>query len=277
MKTISENVEPTEKVTTTGSCPIIVGGCHRSGTSLVRRILNAHSRIYCGPEVKFFRDFYNDYFKDPIRHLRFATTARAVLPEEEVLEVLGGAFIELHKRAAAKHSKARWADKNPENVLYLNQWSQLLGDNWVFVHVVRNPLDTIASMKESKFPLTIPSELDDRIAFYLRYNQSGLEFEKHAPQRYFRLVYDVLVNQPEKAIDELMGWLGESFEPVQVTFNSVTHVLGMEDPKVGETAGVHNTSVDRWKTILTDEESKRISVVCDPFWQQVSGVPLTVA
>ena len=30
--------------------PIIVGGCFRSGTSLVRRLLNAHSRIFCGPD-----------------------------------------------------------------------------------------------------------------------------------------------------------------------------------------------------------------------------------
>ncbi|MBI3997802.1 MAG: sulfotransferase [Armatimonadetes bacterium] len=50
------------------SWPIIIGGCPRSGTSLVRRILNAHSRIYSGPEVKFFRDFSGDYPNDPLRH-----------------------------------------------------------------------------------------------------------------------------------------------------------------------------------------------------------------
>ena len=49
--------------------PIIVGGCHRSGTSLVRRLLNAHSRIYCGPEVKFFRDFFKDERDDIILEL----------------------------------------------------------------------------------------------------------------------------------------------------------------------------------------------------------------
>jgi hypothetical protein len=45
--------------------PIIIGGCHRSGTSLLRRILNARSRIHCGPEIKFLRDFHGDYYGDP--------------------------------------------------------------------------------------------------------------------------------------------------------------------------------------------------------------------
>src|SRR5690242_443217 len=107
--------------------PIIIGGCHRSGTSLMRRLLNAHSRIYCGPEVKFFRDFYNDYaLKDPLKKVRYMFSARAILSEDELLEVLGESFIELHVRAARQSGKARWADKNPENVLYAAEWTRLL-------------------------------------------------------------------------------------------------------------------------------------------------------
>jgi len=72
--------------------PIIIGGCHRSGTSLIRRILDSHSRIHCGPEVKFFRAFYEDCFDDPLRHLRFISSVRVLLPEDDLLEILGQAF-----------------------------------------------------------------------------------------------------------------------------------------------------------------------------------------
>src|SRR5580765_1922451 len=39
----------------TGSCasPIFVVGCQRSGTSLLRRILDSHPSIACPPESKF--------------------------------------------------------------------------------------------------------------------------------------------------------------------------------------------------------------------------------
>jgi Sulfotransferase family len=176
--------------------PIIIGGCHRSGTSLVRRILNAHSHIYCGPEAKFFRDFYGDYVSDPVGHARFMSSARAILPEADLLEVLGRAFINLHERAAARACKMRWADKNPENVLYLNQWQQLLGDGWLMIHVVRNPLDTLASIEEVKFPLAIPAQLYERIQFYRRYTQAGLDFSKEHPERYHRVLYEQLVSSP---------------------------------------------------------------------------------
>jgi hypothetical protein len=87
--------------------PIIIGGCHRSGTSLIRRVLNAHSRINCGPEVKFFRDFYGDYSNDPLRHLRFTSSARAILPEDELLELLGGTFVDSSGKAAVGRQESR--------------------------------------------------------------------------------------------------------------------------------------------------------------------------
>ena len=68
--------------------PIVVGGCHRSGMSLVRRLPDAHPRIHCGPEVPFFGDFYGNYLGDALHHLRF-THARSLPFEDESLEILG--------------------------------------------------------------------------------------------------------------------------------------------------------------------------------------------
>lgn len=238
--------------------PIIIGGCHRSGTSLIRRILNAHSRIYCGPEVKFFRDFYGDYLNDPISHARFMTSARAILPEADLLEVLGRAFIALHERAAARAGKPRWADKNPENALHLNQWQQLLGDGWLFIHVVRNPLDTLASIAEIRFPFALPTELVARIAFYRRYTQAGLDFGTAHPDRYFRLVYERLVHAPQETLEDLMQWLDEAFEPSQLDFNKFPQQSGLEDPKIASTSEIHTESIGRWPTILSNEEARSI-------------------
>lgn len=237
---------------------IVVGGCHRSGTSLVRRILNAHSRIYCGPEVKFFRDFYSDYLHDSIRHDRFFLSARAILPEDDLLAVFGRAYLDVQETAAKRAGKARWADKNPENVLYLDAWTQLLGDEWVFIQVTRNPLDTLASIKEVQFPQSIPPGLDDRIAFYRRYTQAGLDFGQAHPHRSYRLVYERLVREPIEAIQQLMSWLGEPFETGQINFNDYPHQFGLEDPKVGNTSEVHGQSVGRWASAFTPAEARHI-------------------
>lgn len=262
--------EGSQETPAQNTLPIIVGGCYRSGTSMLRRMLNAHPRIYCGPEVKFFRDFYGDYVNDPIRHGRFLSSARRMLSDTVLLRVLGQSFVTLHKWAAARAEKPRWADKNPENVLYLEDWQQLLGDDWLFVHMVRNPLDTLASIKEAEFPRVIPPELDKRIEIYKRYTQAGLDFAERHPERYYRVVYEEMAEQPERVLSELMQWLGEELDPVQLDFNSANHQKGLEDPKVSHTTTVHSGSVGRWKELLTAEEADEITRECEPLWRQVS-------
>jgi hypothetical protein len=249
--------------------PIVVGGCHRSGTSVLRRILDAHSRIHCGPEVKFFRDFYGDYFDDELAPYRFPRTARAILPEDELLDVLGQAFVSVHERAAALAGKPRWADKAPENVLYAEQWQRLLGDAWLLVHVVRNPLDTLGSIDGAGMPLTFPAGLDARIEFYRRYTEAGLDFETRRPERYRRVVYEELVADPESVLGGLMAWLGEALEPLQLSFNDVPHQAGLEDPAVAETTGVHGEVVGSWRARLTAEEAEAVWAATADLWERV--------
>jgi hypothetical protein len=238
--------------------PIIVGGCHRSGTSLVRRILNAHSSIYCGPEIKFFKDWYGDYINDPIKHARFIQSARSILPEEELFSLMGKTFIELHVRAAEMNHKRRWADKNPENVLYLPQWQQLLGNAWCFVQVVRNPLDTLGSMAEANFKYTVPSGLEAQIEFYKLYSEAGMNYYEAHPDRSYRIIYERLVESPREEIERLMHWLGERAEPNQLHFNSVTHQAGLEDPKVQKTQKIHTDQIGRWKNDFASHEVQMI-------------------
>jgi hypothetical protein len=247
----------------------VVGGCHRSGTSVIRRVLDAHSRIHCGPEVKFFRDFYDDYFDDPLASYRFARTARAILPEDDLLEILGQAFVVLHERAAQRAGKPRWADKAPENVVYAEQWQQLLGDEWLMLHVVRNPLDTLASMESARMPRTFPPNLDGRIAFYRRYTEAGLAFGESYPDRYVRMVYEEFVTQSETALGTMMTRLGEVLEPQQLAFNDVSHQWGLEDRRIEETSTVHAERVRRWPENLTSEEARAIwNSTCD-LWERI--------
>lgn len=251
--------------------PIVVGGCHRSGTSLVRRMLDAHTRIHCGPEVPFLRDFHGAYRADPLARLRFASAARSILPEDELLDVLGAAFVEIHERAAAAAGKARWADKAPENILYAADWERLLGDRWLLVHVVRNPLDTLASMVEHPFRLTLPPDLDGRIEAWLAFTEAGLAFGDAHPARYRRVVYEQLTGDPTSILAGLIEWLGERLEPVQLDFNAIDHQTGLEDPKIARTDAVHRDSVGRWKAAFSEQEAARIWRLSEAVWRRIDG------
>lgn len=247
--------------------PIIIGGCLRSGTSLIRRIINSHSRIYCGPEVKFFRDFYNDYFDDPLAHIRFLGSARKLIPEETLLAIAGAAFVKILKTAARNEGKYRWADKCPENMFYLNQWDNLLQGNWQLLHVFRNPLDTIASFRKVKFPLSIPADLNNQILFYRRYIEVAIDHLEIGNLQTYPIQYEKLVLQPKQEIRKMMNWLGEPFEEQQLKFNEKKHQEGLEDPKIKHTSQIVSSQIGRWQETLSRDEAKTVWDETNDLWK----------
>ncbi len=242
-----------------------MGGCPRSGTSLVRRILGSHSRIHCGPEVKFFADLNGAPEPDPAH---FMPSALALWGRGALLEVLGRGFVELHERAARVAKKPRWADKVPENVLQWRDWQGLLADSWLLVQVVRNPLDTLASLQEARFP-ELPGDLGSQIVLYREYIEAGAEFKAEHPDRYLLVVYEELVTRPHEALAALMSSLGEILEPEQLRFNQQPHEPGIEDFKVQYTDAIHDDSLHRWPEVLSVADAEMIWDLTHDLWTEI--------
>ena len=93
--------------------PIVLGGCGRSGTTLLRMMLDSHRRICCGPESSLFRRRAVDtrwladrfgFGHDEVRAIYDAAASRPAFIE-------GFAGLCMHKAV-----KARWAEKTPRNI-----------------------------------------------------------------------------------------------------------------------------------------------------------------
>jgi hypothetical protein len=235
--------------------PIIVGGFYRSGTTLLRRILDAHSRIHCGPEVKFFKDFYGDYRDDPLAHARFFASARSYpVPEGWLLETFGRAFVAFHERAAQAAGKRRWADKNPENVLFLDAWESILPEGFFFIDVVRDPYDALASLVEIGFAKAVPAGFPEKVDLYARFRDAGARYLKAHPDNAVQISYEALARAPEQTVRDLMERLGEPFEPAMLSaINAPERGTGIEDPKAGTQASVHDRSVGRGARDLPED------------------------
>ena len=141
--------------------PIFVAGCHRSGTSVLRRSLDSHPRISAGPEETTL--FWLARCDDELGQERRSGYG---VYEEEWLAMVRAMSETFHLRYAASAAKTRWALKLPENVLVIDFLDKLYPDCQI-IHIVRNPRDVIASNRRKYGPRK-DSFYGERWAHYVR-------------------------------------------------------------------------------------------------------------
>ncbi len=138
--------------------PFFILGCVRSGTTLLRDILRTSTRLECPEETQYYRwgqpfgnnGFINHVLKPPLlqRHRKMDKVDEHLF--EELMETsisrrnLQDRYMDAYLAGQSKEG-VRWFDKSPQNVYGL----PLLSHDYPsakFVHIVRNPLNVVASL-----------------------------------------------------------------------------------------------------------------------------------
>jgi len=226
----------------TGEPPIFILGVHRSGTTLVRLILDSHSRIACPPE-SFFLLPLAGVLSDPksVEGLTAMGFAR-----EHVLQRLREAASYFFEMYAASRSKPRWADKTPSYVGILDFIEGLYGPACRYVIIYRHGLDaacSIAGMGIRDVEPHIQACQGDAHAGAARYwaEQCGklLDFQARHASRCFELRYEQLARDPEPDLRRLFEFLGERWEPEVLRFHEKPHDhwVGLQDATAASTKG----------------------------------------
>lgn len=236
--------------------PIIIGGSHRSGTTLVRRLLNGHPHIACPLEIKFHKDLLQQFPNDPLAHGRLGASINALgLAQEEWLDEFGRALVRCHEISAFRQGKRRWADKNPENSLNIEHWDRLLKEQLHFLLVVRHPFDILASMAEIGMPRVLPSTLIERAWHVKNYIESGLAYLDSHSSRASMLCYEDLVTSPEITMTTFLSNIGEEFYPEMIfELGSKRHGVGLEDPKAADRYTISMHNIGRWRNSFNSKE-----------------------
>ncbi len=139
--------------------PIFIIGSGRSGTTLLRNMLNAHPRIHIAFEPHFYwyrslyrkrrpaREFLDYYFQTP--HFRWQRVdpdrVLAALPEPLARADLGLAFAAILRERAARYGRVRFGDKTPAHAASLPQIFKDFPEARA-IHIVRDPRATAASL-----------------------------------------------------------------------------------------------------------------------------------
>lgn len=238
---------------------IIIGGTPRSGTTLVRRILDRHPALCCGPETSIL-------LPGGMRLEQVAAAYRMPIAELRAMMASSssqGAFVDMFAdRYRRERDRPRWAEKTPLNVLCFD-WVLDRFPEARIVHVIRDGRDVVCSMRQHPDRRWVdgvevkelrPQPVDVYMRRWVRDTQAGIA--RRGDPRYLEVRYEELVEDPERVMRELVGALGEEWVPA---------VLVDRTPSGGKRAHagsrITTSSVGRWRQDLTSDEQRRVQAI----------------
>lgn len=256
---------------------VFIVGCPRSGTTLLQRMVDAHSQIAIPNREQHWISKLMRRGKvapdglatpDLLSELGTDKRFRRLLPDEWAVQSLAAElplpYPRFVTRALDRHGELKGkrlvGEKTPHHVHYLPLFHELWPDTR-FVHLIRDGRDVALSMRDWK-PSNRPGRLaswdDDPITtaavVWDRHVRRGMEHgEVIGPALYCELRYETLVAEPEAECRRLCDFLDVGFETAMLRFHE-----GRErpDPRLSAkkawrpvTSGLRD-----WRTDLREDE-----------------------
>jgi len=271
---------------------IIILGTPRSGTTLLRRLLDAHPNITCPAETCLFsacaRFLHSERVADGLDFGVLTGLAFAGFEAEAVRDRLREFAFAFKREHASRAGKARWAEKTAVDAFHVDKIEALCDDTVQYVCLVRHGLDVACSMRDlSDRGFTYLSEIHEYIKQYPRpleafahawvdVNRSLLEFVERHPDNCMLLRYEQLVADPQHEMQRLLDFLGEPWHEglLQAGLEN-RQDAGLGDWKTYDRTGIDAASVGSWKSLPRLIVST-LGRICNPVLQSCGYEPVDV-
>lgn len=235
---------------------LFVIGAPRSGTTLLMRMLNAHSAVHTRPEPHLLTPlaelgYYSHVEKaayDPLQAALSAKQFVADLPngEADYLDALRAYTDVLYGRMLEASGRRYFVDKTPAYALILPFLTKLY-PRARYVVITRHPFAVFSSYAKSFF------DNDWEVAhahnpLLERYVPAVARFLREGGVPHVHLRYEALVSDPEAHLQRLCAYAEIDFEPGMITYGSAPlDAKGLGDPiGVGRHSRPTTASLDTW-------------------------------
>ena len=216
--------------------PIFIVGCERSGTTMLRLMLNEHSNIALPPQTKFSRKLYkrrmlfgdlsNGENKDKIIDwmLERETSTKLIDLKLDLghlrkswddCTTIGKITGTVFQQYSQTRHKSRWGDKRPYYIRYIPQLLKLYPDARI-IHVIRNGHDCIASLKRMPWwkKNSIHSMLNWRHSIRMGVKASGA-----FKDQFLEVRYEDIVRHPENQLKIICDFINVKYESGMLDFH----------------------------------------------------------
>jgi len=247
--------------------PILLVGTMRSGTTLLRLILDSHERLALADESGFLRAVaaartIPDQHDGPGWYRRYGVT------DEDMNARLRAFYDGVFADWARGKGAVRWGDKTPFHINHLPVAAEVFPDAQI-VGIVRHPGAVVASQLRRGIPFS------DALRHWR--NQNGRLLRAAGRQdlrrRLVVLRYEDLVADPEPVLRALLRFLGEPWSPDLLRHHEVQRERGA--PRLAEGGTRTGDAIDparnaRWLEELSAAQRRELAEVTAPL-RQVFG------
>lgn len=226
----------------TGPTPIFIVGMHRSGTTLLERILAGHTRVTDAGELY---DFTTQMRYATDHHCRGVIDATIV---QRAGAVDFGAVGQRYLDGARWRARGRpfFTDKLPSNFLNLGFIARALPQAKI-LHMVRDPLDTCLSNLRELFSDACAYSYDqiELADYYREYRQLMAHWHAVLPGRILDVSYDDLVQDSAASAQRVMAFCGLAFEPDALAIERRSGAVATaSSPQIHQ--GIHRRGLAAW-------------------------------
>ncbi len=237
--------------------PIFIGGAGRSGTSLLRTILNAHSRIAIGAEFKV-TPMIAQFWRQLSQH-REHLQEYFFVEQDDINAAVGDLIQSLLHKFHEHSGKPRLGEKTPNNVMVFPQLHGIFPKS-PLLHIIRDGRDVVRSLLQQNWqsrtngdPVAIIQDPEAATAYWKKAvtaGQRAAQQSKTLRQRHLEIRYEDLVTEPENIVRQVLDHIGEPWEPEVLCFHE------KDDPSVYENIHrpISDASVGKWKSELTSDQ-----------------------
>lgn len=265
--------------------PIFLVGCGRSGTTLLKELLNQSNELHILKESAFIPILYlkkNKYgdFTEETQRSEFifdlkstSRTSKEVafeifsLTEEKALSLLeknaplkySEAISTLFSHVAKANGKEVWGDKTPLYVNHINLLHTLFPKAKI-IHLIRDPRDVASSIRKAGWSSTIREA-----AFIWKRNVSnGLEGRKLNSEAYYEISYEKLILNTDTELKKLFEWLNFKYSK-NILDQYIKSYINIEEtysdlhPLIGKP--IDTKRAGNWKKKLTPQEIAEVQSI----------------
>jgi hypothetical protein len=247
--------------------PIFVGGAGRSGTTLLRVILDSHHNIACGPELKvipklcaLWQDLQTS-FAPPLRQY--------LLAPKDINDIVGQMILALLEKYRQHSGKMRVAEKSPNNVYFFEHLNHMFPES-PLVHVIRDGRDVVCSLltmnwfnSETRQKLEYTSDARKAAGYWANSVRAGQAAgqKPSVATRYIELRYELLVTDPTPTLRKLFTFLDEPWDPAVLRYHEQGRNLAGESSASQVSRELYTSAVGRWQRDLNPKDKAAIKEV----------------